>query len=204
MQTRTFSGLETLLAFLIGFAIAMFVHSYLVPRSVTERNAVPLIESVAVFDARGVVSIGLPTRLRIPKIGVNSVIEYMGLTVDGAMDTPTSPDRVGWFALGTHPGNVGNAVMAGHYGWKNGIPAVFDNLNTLRKGDLLYVDDEKGVTVIFVVRESRTYDQADGASEVFLSSNGGSHLNLITCQGVWNKDMKSYSHRLVIFTDKKE
>lgn len=202
MKPRTFSGLETLLAFLIGFAIAMFIHSYLIPRGIGERLPISLAENVFASSTSDIADAELPTRLRIPKIGVNSVIEYMSLTIDGVMDVPKGPDHVGWFAPGTHPGDAGSAVMAGHYGWKNGIPAVFDDLNALRKGDLLYVDDGKGQTVMFVVRESRTYSSTDDASEVFRSSDGGSHLNLITCQGVWNKTRKSYSERLVVFAEK--
>ncbi|PIZ82226.1 MAG: class F sortase, partial [Parcubacteria group bacterium CG_4_10_14_0_2_um_filter_41_6] len=38
--------------------------------------------------------------------------------------------------------------------------------------------------------------------EVFNSSDGKAHLNLITCTGVWNKEDNAFSERLVVFTDK--
>ena len=145
-------------------------------------------------------SVGRPTRLKIPSINVNTIIEYVGLTPDGAMDVPKSPHNVGWFKLGPRPGENGSAVIAGHYGFKKG--SVFDNLHKLGKGDKLYVQDEKGAITTFVVREILKYDSKADALDVFDSSDGKAHLNLITCEGIWDKVSKNYSKRLVIFTDK--
>lgn len=144
----------------------------------------------------------LPARLKIPKINVDAAIEYIGLTPEGAMDAPKNPDNVAWFSAGQRPGENGSAVVAGHYGIKNNKPSVFDNLYKLRKGDKLYVEDKKGLIITFVVRESRRYDPNANASSVFGSKDGKPHLNLITCEGVWNEVSKSYSVRLVVFTDK--
>ncbi|MDO8593243.1 MAG: class F sortase [bacterium] len=146
-----------------------------------------------------------PIRLKIPKINVDAAVEYVGLTSQGAMDVPKGPSDVAWFKLGAHPGDNGSAVIAGHYGrWKNGKGSVFDNLNKLRQGDKLYIEDEKGIIISFVVRESRRYDPKADASDVFNSNDGGSHLNLIACDGVWDKAAKSYSKRLIVFADKEQ
>lgn len=146
--------------------------------------------------------IALVPRLKIPLIGVDSVVIPMGLTPDGAMDIPKDPDDVAWFNLGQRPGENGSAVIAGHYGWKDNLPAVFDHLHEIRKGDRVFIEDEKGETTIFIVREIRRYGKDEAASEVFRSNDGKSHLNLITCAGVWNTVEKSRSERLVVFTDK--
>lgn len=92
--------------------------------------------------------------------------------------------------------------MDGHAGWKNGIPAVFDNLHTLEKGDSIYVEDEKGVTTTFLVRDIRTYDPKAVAPDVFSSNDGKAHLNLITCEGVWDPVARSSTKRLVVFADR--
>lgn len=146
---------------------------------------------------------GLPIRLIIPKISVDAAIEQVGVAPDGSMDVPKGPQNVAWFRLGPRPGENGSAVIAGHYGWKDGIPAVFDTLSTLQKGDTLSVEDDTGVVTTFVVRESRLLGEHEDASEVFGSSDGKAHLNLITCEGVWNAATKSYSKRLVVFADKR-
>ena len=147
-------------------------------------------------------SFGLPVRLKIPKISVNATVEYVGLTPDKAMDVPQGPDNVAWFYLGPRPGENGTAVIDGHFGWKNKIPAVFDDLYKLQKGDKIFVEDEKGITTTFIVRESRKYDSNADASNVFISNDGLSHLNLISCTGVWNPIEKSRANRLVVFADK--
>ena len=118
------------------------------------------------------------------------------------MDITENPDGVVWFKPGPRPGDGGNAVMAGHYGWENGKPAVFNNLHTLHPGDKLYVQDDRKMIISFVVRESRKYDPGANTPEVFTSQDGRPHLNLITCNGTWNETKQTYSHRLVIFTDK--
>lgn len=146
---------------------------------------------------------GLPKQLIIPAINVDVAIDYVGLTSDGAMDIKPDPKIVGWYMLGPRPGDEGSSVIAGHYGWLNGKPAIFNDIQKLSKGDELSVIDQKGVSVTFVVREIHKYDPESDAATVFKSNDGKSHLNLITCNGVWENDKQSYSNRLVVFTDRK-
>jgi sortase A len=145
------------------------------------------------------VSIGLPVRLMIPAINVNAAIQNLGVTTKGAMAVPSNTVDVGWFKLGPRPGEKGSAVIAGHFDGENGEAGVFTNLNKLKKGDKLYIEDNKGISVVFIVQESRIYNPGY-ADEVF-SGTGSAHLNLITCDGVWDGAKKSYSKRLVVFTD---
>jgi LPXTG-site transpeptidase (sortase) family protein len=141
-------------------------------------------------------------RIKIPKIKVDAPIINAGLTVSGELAVPKGPAEAAWFSLGPRPGEIGNAVISGHYGWKDNIPAVFDNLSKLKKGDKVYFQNENGTTTAFVVRSVKVYGQNAKAPEVFISTDGKAHLNLITCGGIWNKTQKSYSNRLVVFTDK--
>ncbi|MFA6131521.1 MAG: class F sortase [Patescibacteria group bacterium] len=141
--------------------------------------------------------------LSIPKIGVATAVESVGLTPQGAVDVPRDPANAAWFNLGPRPGESGSAVITGHYGrWKNGEGSVFDDLNKLSQGDNIYIEDEKGETTTFVVRESRKYDPTADAPEIFSSSDSKVHLNLITCEGTWNNEAQQYSERLVVFADK--
>lgn len=144
----------------------------------------------------------LSIRLKIPKIRVDAALESVGVTSGGAMDAPGGPTHVAWFNLGPHPGEAGSAVLSGHFGWKNGIPAAFDHLDKLEKGDKIYIEDNKGVADTFVVQEIRSFGSSADTGDIFESNDGRSHLNLITCEGVWNRVEKSYSDRLVVFTDK--
>lgn len=147
-------------------------------------------------------NVGLPVRLKIPGISLDSIIESVGVTSEGAMDIPKNQEDVAWFNHGQRPGEIGNAVIDGHYGWKSKKPSAFDSLYKLRVGDKIFVEDDKGVVIPFVVRETRRYDESSKASDVFVSKDGKSHLNLITCEGQWDKVSKSYPNRLVVFADK--
>lgn len=202
MKLPRIQSKRTLLtAVLTGMVVApafMFIPSLKNP---VQNYSVPIIENITVPPIEEARS-QLPARLVIPVLNVDSIVEYVGVTNGGEMDVPKGPTSTGWFDLGPRPGEQGSAVISGHFGWKNGIPAVFDNLNKLKKGDKIYTTDDKGMSTTFTVREIRSYDRNADASEVFGSNDGKAHLNLVTCQGVWNKAKKSYSERLVVFTDK--
>jgi LPXTG-site transpeptidase (sortase) family protein len=148
-------------------------------------------------------STGIPIHLKILKIGVDAKIESVGLTDNGVVGTTKGPTNVTWYNLGPRPGDEGSAVITGHYGrWKNGQGSVFDNLSKLVSGDKIVVEDGDGNAVSFVVREMHRYGKNENAPEVFSSSDGKAHLNLITCDGVWIETQKTYSERLVVFADR--
>lgn len=143
----------------------------------------------------------LPIRLKISKIKVNAIVDYVGLTPAGAMDIWEGPAGVSWYDLGPRPGQTGSAVIAGH-NWirKNGDISVFHDLNILRKGDIVSVENDNGEIISFVVRESKIYKKNASTLDVFTSRDGKSHLNLITC--IFDPISKTYPNRLVVFTDK--
>jgi len=144
----------------------------------------------------------IPVRLKIPKININVSLEQVGLTSQGAVDVPKGKLNAAWFNLWPRPGEIGSAIIVGHYGiFKNGITTVFNNLYKLKLGDKIYTEDKNGKTTIFVVRKFQTYNSNDNAVDVFTSNDGKAHLNLITCEGVWDKISKSYSKRLIVFAD---
>ncbi|MFA5936125.1 MAG: sortase [Patescibacteria group bacterium] len=144
---------------------------------------------------------GLPVRLKIPAIGVNSAIEDALITPDGRMDVPAGSKNVAWFSLGPHPGKEGSAVIGGHYGITDGVPFVFYKLDQLKTGDKIYIEDDSGNTLAFIVRFVRLFDRDADPTTVFTSDDGLAHLNLITCEGVWNRVNDSYPDRRVVFTD---
>lgn len=164
----------------------------------------PAVNTPAVSVSRPNQSIeaGLPVRLKIPSIGIDAPISAMEIDGNGDMEAPTGAKDTGWYKLGPRPGDIGSAVIAGHYGrWKNGDASVFDTLNTLKKGDHIYVQDDKGTMVTFIVRESRMLKRDDNSKSVFTSNDKKAHLNLITCQGTWSESEGTYSDRLIVFAD---
>jgi LPXTG-site transpeptidase (sortase) family protein len=141
-------------------------------------------------------------RIVIPGIAVDAAIVEVTVAEDGTMDVPKRPFDAGWYALGPRPGEVGSAVIAGHTDGKYGGPAVFADLHKMKAGDRIEVLNGDGKRTAFVVRETRRFDAAAQAFEVFASNDGQAHLNLVTCVGAWDKRAKQYAERLVVFADK--
>jgi len=174
----------------------------MIERSITDSSKSIIKNVVSVSDLKPI-SPGLPSRLKIPKINIDVALEHVGLTTQGAVDMPKGRSNGAWFDLSPRPGENGNAIITGHYGyWGKDEPAIFNDLYKLQKGDKLYIEDEKGTIIIFIVRELQIYDRDEYAPGVFNSGDGKAHLNLITCDGSWIVSQKTYSNRLIVFTDK--
>jgi sortase (surface protein transpeptidase) len=118
------------------------------------------------------------------------------------MDTPDGIVNAAWFDHSTLPWEKGSAIIDGHFWWKNGKPAVFNNLNKLVQWDRIYILEANWATLTFVVNKVKSYDLNDNAPEIFKVDDSLSHLNIITCHWTWDKDDKIYSDRLVVFADR--
>ena len=196
------------LACLIGASIALATGVRLLsapartPQSLSARKVVaPRVETGAASTvAAPKISYARPVRLVIPKIGLETAIEYVGLTADNAMASPSGPDTVGWYELGPRPGNKGSAVIDGHSGYADGTAAAFDKLPELRKGDRLYVEDASGRLASFIVRKTMLFARDASAAEVFAPASSR-RLNLITCTGTFDVAAGTHSQRLVVFTE---
>lgn len=162
------------------------------------------VAEAKIFQPTPQTVIGYPVRLKIPGIHVDAAINHVGLMPDGSMGIPKLPRDTAWYMLGPKPGQIGSAVIAGHVNWWHGAKGVFEKLNKVKTGDFITVQDDKSVTTTFIVRGIRTIGLKEDASSVFRSYDGKSHLNLVTCTGVWDKTVNAYSKRLVIFADKVE
>lgn len=146
----------------------------------------------------------VPTRIRIPSLSVDATIDEVGLSADGRIAVPSNPANAAWFNQSALPGEKGNAVIDGHFGWKDSTPAAFDNLHRLSQGDKIYIEDSEGESTSFVVREKRIYASDAKVPDIFNSPDDGAHVMLITCDGVWNKTTQSYPLRLVVVADREQ
>lgn len=158
------------------------------------RAALEITETVAISQA-------VPVRLRIPAIGVDAEIEAVEQYRSGRMETPSLVDDVAWYAPGIAPGEIGNAVLAGHLDRIGGAPAVFWKLGKLAVGDDIFVTDSGGAEYHFRVTgvESYPYDAAP-LDDIF-GFGIRSRLNLITCRGKWDRAGQTYTQRLVVYSE---
>lgn len=156
-------------------------------------------EQILGIEAQKVVRY-LPVRLQIPSINVDAAVEDVGITSGEEMGVPSDTEKAGWYQLGPSPGEKGSAVISGHFNGKDGKSGLFKDLAKIKPGDKIYAINEVGVTFTFIVRESKTY-RPGYAEEVFSPKDNGIHLNLITCDGIWDSVKESFTKRLVVFAD---
>lgn len=196
----------------IGLAVAGYVlvratiynpdDENLIPPGVATSSVGAEVITGATSTSPGKVAPGLyPLRLTIPKIDVDAAVQYVGITAKGNMGTPSNLTDVGWYKYGTVPGQTGRAVIAGHVDNGLSLPAVFIDLKKLVPGDDVYVTQKDGKQLHFKVDRAVIYGYKTApVQEIFTSSDGKSHLVLITCAGTWVKADKTNDKRLVVYT----
>ena len=172
-----------------------------IPVSLVLISVLLLFPQRIILDDSAVAPQAKAVSLSIEKLNIEAPIQDVGV-LDNAMDVPDDPVTVGWYQYGTKPGQPGSSVLAGHVSWKGGQPAVFANLDQLSAGDIVTVSYEDETQDSFVVRDLKRYPLGAKTEEVFISSDGASYLNLITCDGAWSNTLGTHELRLVIFTEK--
>ncbi|HWO07387.1 MAG TPA: class F sortase [Candidatus Paceibacterota bacterium] len=140
-----------------------------------------------------------PARLVIPAIGVDADVQHVGINEAGNMATPSNFEDVGWYKYGVAPGGRGSAVIAGHVDNSLGLPGVFKRLNELKSGDDIFVESASGERQHFVIVSTRSYPYDDVPVDVVFNPQGSARLNLITCEGRWLSENRTYDQRLVVF-----
>lgn len=141
-----------------------------------------------------------PWRLEISDINLDAAIQEVGLTKNGDMGVPSNYTDVGWLKTGPKPGEPGNAVMGGHLNSGINKSAVFENLHKLKPGDIVTVKDHDRQQH-FKVTATQSYNVSSAPLEKIFGATQETHLNLITCDGTWDKAKKDYNQRLVVFTE---
>jgi LPXTG-site transpeptidase (sortase) family protein len=139
----------------------------------------------------------LPTRLVVPALGIDAAVERVKVKDDGSMANPKSFKTVGWYELGAKPGEPGNAVLAGHVNNGIGLSGVFARLGEVEIGERVVVQGE-GRELAYVVTAKTQYITDQAPLEDIFTLTGPSGLVLITCEGDWDPESRSYDRRLVV------
>ena len=164
--------------------------------------------------------IDVPLEIKIPSLGVSAPILGVGITAEGAMDSPKGPandpiwNKAYWYRGSSAPGDPGVAALAGHYNGREGIPALFYELEDIKKDDLITIrHTENGKEVTYRVTEVKEYTVKETQDPKVLariygegpvagrgpqpSADGLSHITLITCSGKYVNG--SFDHRFVVY-----
>jgi len=168
------------------------------PQRTTATNQTTTAESpeVAVSTDRH------PSKLSIPVIGVDSVVNELGLNADGTLEVPArgpSYDDAGWFNGSPSPGESGPAVLLGHINGRGGTPSVFFRLAELQVGDLITVESGDGSNTVFEVYRIDQYPKDQFPTTTVYGDTAGPEVRLITCAGAWDAEVSHYRDNTVVY-----
>ena len=150
------------------------------------------------YDPTGHSSEAVPTRLTVASIEVDAArVVDVGVHETGWMEVP-SHDRIGWYRHGAAPGQPGTAVLAGHIA-SDGEPGVFRHLSRVEIGDKAVVEMDDGRALAFVVTEIARYQKLQLPVHRIFSKVGAPTLVLISCEGRFDRALRSYSDNLVVY-----
>ncbi|MFE7752985.1 class F sortase [Streptomyces sp. NPDC057428] len=140
-----------------------------------------------------------PLKVAIPAIFIEAPVTGLALDSKGRLGAPplTRPKLVGWFRKGPSPGEAGTALLVGHRDTATG-PAIFLNLNVLRRGDTVKVTRADRRTAVFTVDKVKTYTKDNFPDEQVYGPTGRPELRLLTCGGRFDKK-NGYSANVVVF-----
>lgn len=142
-----------------------------------------------------------PVAIDVPSIGVQSVLQQVGLTPEHTMQVPTGPhyNDAAWYKHSSTPGAPGPAVIVGHVDSAVAGPSVFFELANLRPGDEVMVTRADGVVAVFRVDEVARYPKDDFPTELVYGASDRALLRLITCGGVFDRAAGHYRDNVVVF-----
>ena len=142
----------------------------------------------------------LPDRIVIPSIELDAETQHVGLGKSGNMAVPSNYSDVGWYRLGTVPGQMGSAVIDGHVDNGFGLSAVFKRLSEMEIGDDVYIVTRAGTRLHFEVVEIAKYPFQDVPLDKVFNRLDAPRLNLVTCTGSWLRSDETYDQRMVVYT----
>ncbi|MCX4411009.1 class F sortase [Streptomyces sp. NPDC059837] len=141
-----------------------------------------------------------PTRLLIPKIGVDAPFTELAVDATGKLQPPPADNTnmVGWYAKGVSPGEPGAAIIAGHVDTTTSA-AVFADLRELEPGDRFTVNRADGRNATFVVDSADTFAKDDFPDKRVYADTRDAEVRLITCAGDYDHSARDYTENLVVF-----
>jgi Sortase domain len=134
---RALAGI--VLGSLVGLGMAVAILSSQPKGPVLVITSPPVTRPVTTSPSPAAVVVGLPSRLQVPRVGIDSPILSVGLMPDGTIATPCdplapyqfrahnyslawwhsicNPNATAWFNQSVRPGSPGDAVIDGHVDW---------------------------------------------------------------------------------------
>jgi hypothetical protein len=143
----------------------------------------------------------IPTRLQIPAIGVDSMLNQIGLNPQGEISTPPldKDSRAYWLSVSPTPGQLGPSTIIGHVDSAAYGPGVFFKLGGLRQTDTIQVTRSDGQVAVFEVERVVEYKKSEFPTDEVYGNIDHAGLRLITCGGDFDSSTRSYESNIVAY-----
>lgn len=174
------------------------------PVAVAETRA-PVTVAAAPSRAPAALPASPPTRIAIPAIGVDSVVNPSGLNPDGTLEVPAPGpryDEASWYTGSASPGQDGPSVILGHIDSARNGPSVFYELSRLQPLDEFTVTRADGAVLVFRVNSVRQYPKDAFPSQEVYGPTPRPEMRLITCGGPFDDSARSYRDNTVVYASR--
>jgi len=143
-----------------------------------------------------------PRALYIEALNIAARIMPMGVTANNSIQAPKNIYDAGWYTASAKPGHVGALFIDGHASGATRM-GLFAYLDTLKRGDTLVIEKGSGEKLTYVVRATETIPEGSVDMNKVLApyTPGTSGVNLMTCTGEWVADRKTYTDRVIVYTE---
>ena len=155
----------------------------------------PTVEEVAEYNVPAL----NPRYISIPSIGnveKRQVIQ-VGLTKEGALDTPLNIFQAGWYKDSNRPGQGGTVVIDGHNGGPN-VVGIFKYLPNAKIGEKVIIERGDGKILNYTIVENNTIllsESDEYMKNIFKKIDDKETLTIITCTGEWSQTQQTYLSR---------
>ncbi|WP_454085093.1 class F sortase [Georgenia sp. Marseille-Q6866] len=140
-----------------------------------------------------------PVRVVVPALDADLPVDAVGVAPDGQMEVPEDAARAGWYRFGPSAGaEEGATVIAAHSGSFITAYGPLRDLVELEPGDRIEVTREDGQVLEYAVESARLIPKTTIDLSEHFRRDGEHRLVLITCDGVWQDDVQSYTDNTVV------
>lgn len=167
------------------------------PTEVIRRDvAQPIEKKPASNDYK--VAADQPRLITLPTLNTAGPIQKVSLTKANAIAVPTNVNFAGWYTGSVKPGYPGLSIVDAHVSGKYS-PGLFKQLTKLKAGDAIKVAYGDGSIRSFQMVEGKVLPEKEAAAYLLTKRPDiDRQLNLITCDGVYDRATKQYDKRYIV------
>jgi hypothetical protein len=141
-----------------------------------------------------------PTRLRVPRLGVDAPVVPTTVQPDGLLAVPGGVDTIGWWSAGAAAAAPsGTVVLVGHVDSARQGPGAFFGLRTLEPGDRVILSSADDRTAAYTVAARRQYLKSALPTGQAFDQDTTPRLVLVTCGGSFDRATRHYSDNIVVY-----